>query len=70
MDIGVFIPINNNGWIISAASPQYMPSFELNREVVRRAEAYGMDFALSMIKLHGFGGPSEFWNYNLESFTL
>ena len=23
-----------------------------------------------MIKLHGFGGPSEFWNYNLESFTL
>ena len=25
MDIGVFIPINNNGWIISATSPQYMP---------------------------------------------
>lgn len=22
------------------------------------------------IKLHGFGGPSQFWNYNLESFTL
>jgi len=28
------------------------------------------DFALSMIKLHGFGGPSRFWDYNLESFTL
>ena len=28
MDIGVFIPINNNGWIISATSPQYMPTFE------------------------------------------
>ena len=67
MDIGVFIPINNNGWIISKASPQYMPSFELNREVVRRAETYGMDFALSMIKLHGFGGETEFWDHGLES---
>jgi pyrimidine oxygenase len=70
MDIGVFIPINNNGWIISATSPQYMPSFELNREVTRRAEAIGLDFALSMIKLHGFGGETEFWDHGLESFTL
>ena len=70
MDIGVFIPINNNGWIISATSPQYMPSFELNRQVVQRAESYGLDFALSMIKLHGFGGPTEFWDHGLESFTL
>ena len=23
-----------------------------------------------MIKLRGFGGKSEFWDYNLESFTL
>jgi hypothetical protein len=53
MDIGVFIPINNNGWIISAASPQYMPSFELNKRVVLKAETYGLDFALSMIKFTG-----------------
>ena len=70
MDIGVFIPINNNGWIISAASPQYMPSFDLNRRVVEKAEAYGFEFALSMIKLHGFGGKTEFWDHGLESFTL
>ena len=70
MDIGVFIPINNNGWIISATSPQYMPSFELNRQVVQKAEAFGFDFALSMIKLHGFGGSTEFWDHGLESFTL
>jgi pyrimidine oxygenase len=70
MDIGVFIPINNNGWIISAASPQYMPSFELNKRVVQKAEGYGLDFALSMIKLHGFGGKTEFWDHGLESFTL
>ncbi|MDB5317674.1 MAG: pyrimidine utilization protein [Rhodospirillales bacterium] len=38
MDIGVFIPINNNGCLISATSPQYMPSFALNKQVVQTAE--------------------------------
>ena len=70
MDIGVFIPIANNGWIMSATSPQYLPSFDLNKEVTLKAEKYGLDFALSMIKLHGFGGPTHFWDYALESFTL
>jgi pyrimidine oxygenase len=70
MDIGVFIPIGNNGWLISKAAPQYKPSFELNKEIVQKAEGYGFDFALSMIKLRGFGGETEFWDYNLESFTL
>jgi len=70
MQLGVFIPIGNNGWLISTTSPQYMPSFDLNRTIVEKAERFGFDFALSMIKLHGFGGPSEFWDHNLESFTL
>src|SRR5918996_1427616 len=52
MDIGVFIPIGNNGWLISTSSPQYKPTFELNKQIVQRAEDYGFDFALSMIKLH------------------
>ena len=70
MQLGVFIPIGNNGWLISTTSPQYKPSFDLNRTIVEKAERFGFDFALSMIKLHGFGGPSGFWDYNLESFTL
>ncbi|MBO0765580.1 MAG: pyrimidine utilization protein A [Hyphomicrobiaceae bacterium] len=70
MQLGVFIPIGNNGWLISTTSPQYMPTFDLNRTIVEKAERFGFDFALSMIKLHGFGGPSRFWDYNLESFTL
>ena len=70
MDLGVFIPIGNNGWLISEAAPQYMPSFELNKAVTLKAEEIGFEFALSMIKLHGFGGKTEFWDYNLESFTL
>lgn len=70
MDMGVFIPIGNNGWLISETAPQYMPSFELNKQVVQKAEGYGLEFALSMIKLRGFGGKTEFWDHNLESFTL
>jgi pyrimidine oxygenase len=70
MDIGVFIPIGNNGWLISETAPQYKPSFDLNRAIVQKAEHYGLDFALSMIKLRGFGGKTEFWDHNLETFTL
>ncbi|MDB5687256.1 MAG: pyrimidine utilization protein [Rhizorhabdus sp.] len=70
MQVGVFVPIGNNGWLISENSPQYMPSFDLNKEIAVRAEHYGLDFLLSMIKLRGFGGKTEFWEYNLESFTL
>ena len=69
MEIGVF-PIGSNGWLISTTSPQYKPSFALNRQVTLNAERYGLDFVLSMIKLRGFGGKSEFWDHNLESFTL
>lgn len=70
MDLGIFVPIGNNGWLISKNAPQYMPSFELNKAIVQKAEGHGFDFALSMIKLRGFGGETEFWDYNLESFTL
>ena len=70
MEIGVFIPIGNNGWLLSENAPQYKPTFELNKEITLRAEGYGLDFVLSMIKLRGFGGKTEFWDHNLESFTL
>jgi hypothetical protein len=41
MDLGIFIPIGNNGWMMSANSPQYLPSFQLNRAIAAKAEAYG-----------------------------
>ncbi len=70
MKIGVFIPIGNNGWLISENSPQYMPTFALNKQITVTAEKHGVDFVLSMIKLRGFGGKTGFWDHNLESFTL
>ena len=39
MQLGVFIPIGNNGWLISTTSPQYKPSFDLNKTIVQKAEA-------------------------------
>jgi pyrimidine oxygenase len=70
MQVGVFVPINNNGWLISENAPQYKPSFDLNKQIALSAEKHGLDFLLSMIKLRGFGGKTEFWEYGLESFTL
>ncbi len=70
MEIGVFIPIGNNGWLLSENAPQYKPTFDLNKQITLSAEKHGLDFVLSMIKLRGFGGKTEFWDHNLESFTL
>ncbi len=51
MKIGVFVPIGNNGWLISTHAPQYMPTFELNKAIVQKAEHYHFDFApLAAIK--------------------
>ncbi len=39
MQLGVFIPIGNNGWLISTTSPQYKPSFDLNKTIVREGRS-------------------------------
>lgn len=70
MDLGIFLPIANNGWIISKNSPHYMPTFELNKEISIMAEERDLDFVLSMVKYRGYGGETEHWDYALESFNL
>lgn len=70
VQIGVFIPIGSSGWLRSTTSPRLYPTFDMNKTIVQRAEHYGLDFALAMVKLRGFNGPSEFWQHNLEPFTL
>jgi pyrimidine oxygenase len=70
MEVGVFLPIANNGWLVSETAPHYNPTFELNRAVTRKAESCGLDFTMSMVKLRGFGGSTQHWDQSLESFTL
>ena len=69
-ELGTFIPIANNGWIISRTAPQYMPTFDLNRRICQLSEEIGFDFVFSMSKWRGYGGDTRFWDYSLESMTL
>ncbi|OJX67929.1 MAG: hypothetical protein BGO95_06105 [Micrococcales bacterium 73-13] len=70
MRLGVFLPTGNNGWIFSANSPQYMPTYALNQSIVRRAEGFGFQLGLEMISFRGYGGATEHWDYTTEPFTL
>jgi pyrimidine oxygenase len=70
VDLGVFLPVTNNGWIISKTSPQFMPSFDHNRRIVQLAERIGFSYVFSMAKWRGFGGDVEFWKHSVESMIL
>ena len=50
LELGVFIPVGNNGWVISKNSPQYRPTFALNRKIAILAEEIGFDYVFSMAK--------------------
>lgn len=69
IDMGVFIPVGQGGWLASTTSPEIPATYQYNKQVTQLAEQLGFDFALSMAKWRGFGGPSRFWDVTLESFT-
>lgn len=70
MKFGVFLPNGSNGYIPSAGSPVYRPTFQHNLDITLEAEKQGLDFVLSMMKYRGFGGETGYWDACLESFTL
>ena len=40
-EFGVFLPIGNNGFLMSETAPQYAPSFEMNKQITLLAEKFG-----------------------------
>jgi pyrimidine oxygenase len=70
LELGVFLPVGNNGWIMSKTAPQYMPTFELNKQIAILAEEIGFDYVFSMCKWRGFFGETKFWNTTVESMML
>lgn len=68
-DIGAFVAIGNNGWLISTIAPRSRTTVGLDRQIVQKAEPYGIEPALSMIKLRGFSDKSGLWDQDLEAFT-
>lgn len=69
LELGVFLPVGNGGWITSTTSPQLEATYDYNKQVTLLAEELGFDFALSMAKWRGYGGPSRHWDFTLESLT-
>ena len=70
MRFGIFLPNGSNGYIPSAGSPVYLPTYEHNKAITLEAEKQGLDLVLSMMKYKGFGGETGYWDSCLESFTL
>jgi len=70
IELGVFLPVGNGGWITSTSSPQLPATYEYNKKVTLLAEQMGLDFALSMAKWRGYGGPSRHWDVTLESLSM
>lgn len=69
VEIGVFIPVANGGWIASSNSPKISGSYESNLRVTQLAERMNFDFALSMACWRGFDGETKYLQHSLESVT-
>jgi len=70
IEVGIFLPVGNNGYLLSTTSPQYMPTWTLQRDLAVAAEALGYDFLFSMSKWRGFGGATRFWDFTLDSISV
>src|SRR5919108_1905009 len=70
IELGVFLPVLSNGWIASTTAPRYRPTYAMNKAMAMLAEDLGFSFVLSPVKYRGMGGPTEFWDYGLESFEV
>ena len=70
IELGVFLPVLSNGWIASTTAPRYRPTYAMNKAMTMLAEDLGFSFVLSPVKYRGMGGPTEFWDYTLESFEV
>ena len=67
IEIGIFIPTVQTGWIPSENTPHTPGSFAHALSVVQRAERMGFDFVLSPQNWRGAEGPSRYWRDSVES---
>ena len=66
VEFGLLLPVANNGWIMSKTSRQYMPTYELNKNISLLAEEIGLHYVFAMGKWRGLGGETKLWNYTAE----
>lgn len=70
LEIGVFLPLAKNGFVFSANSAEYPPSYRNLLRITKRAEDMGLDYVFSMAKWRGYGGRTQMWDSSFESFSL
>ena len=70
LELGIFMPVANNGWILSPSADPAPPTFALNRFIAIEAERLGFEFLLAQSVWRGHGGATGFWDTSLECFTL
>ena len=70
IELGLFLPIANGGWILSKNTPPLTGSYEQNRQAAILADEMGLDFLMSMGKWRGYGGETDHWGTSLESVTM
>jgi pyrimidine oxygenase len=70
VQLGIFMPTMNNGWVFSTNSPQFIPDWFLMEQTALKAEHYGFDFLLAPVKLRGFDGATQPWNHTLDPFAV
>jgi pyrimidine oxygenase len=69
-DVGVFLPMANGGWILSANAPPLDGAYGYNRRTAMLADDLGLDFVLSMAKWRGYGGVTQHWESALDAQIL
>ncbi len=70
LELGVFMPVGSNGFLMSTRTPRYHPTFALHREIAVLAEAIGLDYLFWMGKWMGFGGETGFWRNTIEPISF
>lgn len=70
LELGIFLPVTNNGWVMSPSAPATPPTFALNRWIAQEVERRGFHFLLAQSVWRGHGGRTGFWDTSLEGFTL
>ena len=68
-EVGVFLPVTNNGWVVSTNGPKLPGTYEYAKKVTLLAEQMGFDFALSQANWRGYDGATNHWNISLESLS-
>lgn len=70
LELGVFMPVGSNGFLMSTAAPRYQPTFALHKAIAQTAERVGLDYVFSMGKWMGFGGETDFWKETIEPLAM